>query len=74
MKTIIDTGVESGTIEILDRVAPKVKDNVTYLTVIANMIELPFSESLEEEGASLYRRDIEIIDTLQQELKRPRKR
>lgn len=61
MKTIIDTGVESGTIHILDKVAPKVKSNVTYLTVYGNMIELPFTEPLEEEGASLYRRDLEII-------------
>ncbi|NLV88699.1 MAG: hypothetical protein GX021_04960 [Tissierellia bacterium] len=61
MKTIIDTGVESGTIQILDRVAPKVKDDVQYLTVFGNMIELPFTEELEEEGASLYKRDLEIV-------------
>ena len=61
MKTIIDTGVEGGTIQILDRVAPRVKDKTTYLTVYGNMIELPFSEPLEEEGASLYRRDLEIV-------------
>jgi len=45
----------------LDRVAPRVKDKTTYLTVYGNMIELPFSEPLEEEGASLYRRDLEIV-------------
>lgn len=62
MKTSIDTGVESGSITILDRIPPRIKDNVEYLAVYnTNQIHIPFTEPLEEEGASLYRYDLEII-------------
>ena len=61
MVTSIDTGVQSGTILLYDEVSPRVKDDVSYLKVNSNMIELPFSEPLEDEGASLYRRDLEIV-------------
>lgn len=61
MRTSIDTGVESGTILLFDEITPKVKDNANYLTVSGNQIELPFTEALEEEGATLYRRDLEIV-------------
>lgn len=61
MRTSIDTGVESGTIQLLDEVAPRVKDNISYLSVSGNMIELPFSETLEEVSAILFRRDLEIV-------------
>lgn len=61
MRTSIDTGVESGTILLFDEITPKVKDTANYLTVSGNQIELPFTEALEEEGATLYRRDLEIV-------------
>ena len=60
MKTSIDTGVEPSTVLLYDEIAPRVRDNIPYLTVTGTQIELPFTEALEEEGASLYRRDLEI--------------
>jgi len=59
--TSIDTGVEGGTILLIDEVPPRIKENISSLKTYGNIIELPFSEVLEEEGASLYRRDIEVI-------------
>lgn len=62
MITSIDTGVESGTVLIFDKIAPRVKDNTDYLSVISvNQIELPFTEILEEEAVSLYKRDLLIV-------------
>lgn len=61
MRTSIDTGVEGGTMLLFDEISPKVKDTSNYLTVYGNQIELPFTEVLEEEGATLYRRDLEIV-------------
>lgn len=61
IETIIGTGVESGTVRVLDRVPPRVKDNIGQLIVSGRTIELPFSELLEKEGESLFRRDLEII-------------
>lgn len=61
MITSIDTGVEPGTVYILDEVAPRVKENVNTLRTSSNTIYLPFTEDLEEIGAALYKRDLEII-------------
>ncbi|MDR7869506.1 MAG: Ig-like domain-containing protein [Tissierellaceae bacterium] len=60
MQTYIQTGVEGGTINLVDKIAPRVKYNTNTLTTNINTIELPFTEELEAEGASLYRRDLEI--------------
>ena len=60
MKSYIDTGVEGGQISLVDKVAPRVKSITNNLTVNGTQIELPFTEILEEEGATLYRRDLEI--------------
>lgn len=61
METIIGTGVEAGTIRILDKVPPRIKDDTSSLTVSGRTIELPFSEPLEGQGESLYKRDLEVI-------------
>lgn len=61
MKSYIDTGVESGTIQLVDEVAPRIKDSTNYLSRFGNQIEIPFSELLEDEGSGLYRRDLEIV-------------
>lgn len=60
MKTSIDTGVDSSIVLIWDKVAPRIKDNTGDLNVSVNQIELPFTEALEDEASSLYRRDLEI--------------
>lgn len=59
--TMIDTTVEGKSLNIVDKVSPRVKDDITYLKTYDNTIELPFTEELEKEGDSLYRRDLEII-------------
>src|SRR5690606_21256229 len=61
MKTSINTSVEGGVVNLIDRVPPHIYTYLPYLKVSGNVIEVPFSKVLEEEGASLYRRDIEII-------------
>lgn len=62
MKTYIDTGVTGEDITLLDEVSPRVKSNIGYLTTSgSNIILLPFTEALEEAGAVLYGRDLEII-------------
>lgn len=61
MKTIIDTGVESSVIRVLDEIPPRVKAAVGDLTVYGNQIELPFTEELEDVASSLYKRDLEIV-------------
>ncbi|HZJ98520.1 MAG TPA: Ig-like domain-containing protein, partial [Tissierellaceae bacterium] len=60
MVTAIGTGVEAGVIKLVDQVAPRVDYDIDYLFVRSNIIELPFTEDLEDEGDSLYRRDLEI--------------
>ncbi|HEY8362214.1 MAG TPA: S-layer homology domain-containing protein [Tissierellaceae bacterium] len=61
IKTIIDAPVEGGLVHLLDRIPPKVISTNQLLKVSGNVIEVPFTKELEEEGVSLYRRDIEII-------------
>lgn len=61
MKTSIDTGVEKSTILLYDEIAPRIKYDSSDLSVYGNQIEIPFTEVLEDEGASLYRRDLEIV-------------
>lgn len=61
MKTAIDTGVEKSTILLYDAIAPRIKNDTSYLLVTGSQIEIPFTEILEDEGASLYRRDLEVI-------------
>ncbi len=64
METIIGTGVESGDIHLVDEVAPRVLYPLNSLKVTSDrtteQIELPFTEELEAEAVSLYRRDLEI--------------
>lgn len=61
MRTYIDTGVESETLYLLDELAPRIKKDISSLRVYRDQIEIPFTEDLEVEGASLYRRDLEVI-------------
>lgn len=61
MVTSIDTGVESSTIKLYDEIAPRIKNNTSYLYVYGNEIEIPFTEALEGDGASLYGRDLEVV-------------
>ncbi len=61
MKTYIDTGVEKSTILLYDEIAPRIKNDTSYLSVYGTQIEIPFTEILEDEGASLYRRDLEVV-------------
>lgn len=61
METYIETGVESSVITVLDEIPPRIKSDTGYLTVYGNQIELPFTERLEDEGASLYKRDLEVV-------------
>jgi len=61
IRSSIDTGVESGAVQLLDEVAPRIKDDISELTVSGSMIELPFSETLEEVSAVLFKRDLEIV-------------
>ena len=59
---MINTTAEEKKLNIVDKVSPRVKDDTTYLKMnYNNTIELPFTEELEKEGDSLYRRDLEII-------------
>lgn len=61
MRTYIDSPVEGGVVAVKDEVSPRIKDSVTNLYSSNGIIELPFTEVLEDEGSSLYRRDLEII-------------
>lgn len=61
LRTSLDTEVEGGTIQLFDEVPTSIRNNTYYLTVYGNQIEIPFNKALEEEGASLYRRDLEIV-------------
>lgn len=61
IKTYIDTGVESETLDIWDEIAPRITKRTSSLEVYKDQIEIPFTEDLESEGASLYRRDLEVI-------------
>lgn len=60
MVSYIQTGVEGGVINLVDEVAPRVKYDTSTLRTSGYTIELPFTEVLEEEAASLYRRDLEV--------------
>lgn len=61
MKTYIDTDVEGMKINLVDEVAPRVIYGLDTLYTRGNIIELPFTEELESEGAALYRRDLEVV-------------
>lgn len=61
MKTSIGTGVEASIVYLLDELAPRIKADTSELNVSGNQIEIPFTEKLDSEGASLYRRDLEIV-------------
>ncbi|WP_422486365.1 S-layer homology domain-containing protein [Gudongella sp. DL1XJH-153] len=58
IRTSIDTGVAYGGFDVHDEVAPML---VSKRVDIRNgNLEIEFSEDLEDDGASLYRRDIEV--------------
>ena len=61
MKTITNTSVEGGVVNLIDKTAPYILNYLPYLKVTGNVIEVPFSKPLEEEGAFLYRRDIQVV-------------
>ncbi|WP_077369501.1 Ig-like domain-containing protein [Anaerosalibacter sp. Marseille-P3206] len=62
MKTMIELDVQGGTINILDKVAPRVKDDNYHLRTNYSTIELTFTEKLQDELKSLFARDLIIID------------
>lgn len=59
IKTSIGTNVDPGLFNVVDEVSPVLKSNLVMIN--GNNMEITFSEPLEEEGASLYRRDLQII-------------
>ena len=61
IKSIIGTGVQGGSVRILDKVSPRIRDYIYYLSVQNKTIEMPFTEQLEKESENLYRRDLEVI-------------
>ena len=61
MGTTIETGVESSTILLYDEIAPRIENDTYELNVRGNQIEIPFTEELEDAGAALYKRDIEVV-------------
>ena len=58
--TDVGSGAKKGVIQVIDRVSPRVKPDISSLNVRGSIIELPFTEELEAEGESLYRRDLII--------------
>ncbi|MGM0397316.1 MAG: hypothetical protein ACQEP4_09735, partial [Bacillota bacterium] len=58
IRTSLDTGVEYGSFNVHDEVAPMVISN--RVDIRNGNLEIEFSEDLENDGASLYRRDIEV--------------
>ena len=58
IRTSIDTGVEYGGFNVHDEVAPMLISN--RVDIRNGNLEIEFSEDLEDDGASLYRRDIEV--------------
>lgn len=61
MKTMIELDVQGGTINILDKVAPRVS-NDDYLRTGYGTIELPFTEKLDSNLQSTFARDLIIYD------------
>ena len=59
IRTSIDTGVVHGSFKVHDQVAPMILSN--RVDIRNGNLEIEFSEDLEDDGASLYRRDIEVI-------------
>ncbi|MCR3955300.1 MAG: S-layer homology domain-containing protein [Gudongella sp.] len=59
IRTSIDTGVEYGGFNVHDEVAPMLVS--TRVDIRNGKLEIEFSEDLEDDGASLYKRDIEVI-------------
>jgi hypothetical protein len=59
IRTSIDTGVVHGSFKVHDQVAPMIVSN--RVDIRNGNLEIEFSEDLEDDGASLYRRDIEVI-------------
>lgn len=63
MLTSIGTGVDYAELDLVDQVAPRVKDGSNRsntLVTRGETIELPFTEILESRGEGLYARDLEI--------------
>jgi hypothetical protein len=58
IRTSIDTGVEYGDFDVHDEVAPILVSN--RVDIRSGNLEIEFSEDLEDDGASLYKRDIEV--------------
>jgi len=61
MKTVINTSVDGGVVNLIDKVPPHIVSYQPYLKVNGNVIEVQFSKKLEKEGDFLYRRDIEVV-------------
>jgi len=59
IRTSIDTGVAYGGFNVHDEVAPMLVSN--RVDIRNGSLEIEFSEDLEDDGASLYRRDLEVI-------------
>lgn len=60
IKTSLGTGVEAQSLNFIDTVSPKVAPGTNTLSYNNSTIYIAFTEELEKEGASLYKRDIEI--------------
>lgn len=59
IRTSIDTGVERGDFNVHDEVAPMIISK--RIDIRSGKLEIEFSEDLEDDGASLYKRDIEVV-------------
>ncbi len=58
IRTSINTGVAYGSFDVHDEVAPMLISN--RVDIRNGNLEIEFSEDLEDDGSSLYRRDIEV--------------
>jgi hypothetical protein len=58
IRTSIGTGVEYGSFKVHDKVAPMLISN--RVDIRNGNLEIEFSEDLEDDGASLYKRDLEL--------------
>ena len=60
IETILEAVVKSGYISIVDKVPPTIEPDIDTLRLNKYTIELPFTEKLEKEVASLFKKDLII--------------
>ncbi len=63
LRTYIDTGVESGRVDVWDEIPPRIESRTSYLDVnsTTRKISIPFTEALESSGSDLYARDLKVV-------------